>query len=193
MGFIVAAATTIALVPILVKANPFYTGTGAKSALASTTQMYIRPGLATSTLPIYDSYEQGGTNQTNSSNLTIPNTVAVLLQGFASSTASVVNAKCEFSDNYNPATGLGDWFDNEIYSTPATTTNGNPFNIGTAFSYQFTYASSTQGGAIVTPLENKFAKLVTCPVPLRFVRVVVSATGGNSSLWAAIIPTKQRN
>lgn len=169
-------------------ANPFYTGTRAVTATATSTQAYLRPGLATSTLPIYDSYETGGTNQTNSGNNTIPNTVTILLDGAASSTASVVSATCEFSDNYSPSTGNGDWYQNEIFSTTTV-----PQNIGIVNSFQFTYASSTVGAAGVPANTNRFQKLITCPVPLRYVRLVVSASGNNSSIWAAIIPTKQRN
>lgn len=165
-------------------ANPFYTGTKAQSATATTTVSYLTPGTATSTT-VYDSYEQYGTNQPNSGNLTIPDTVAIVLDGSASSTATTLTATCEFSDNYNGTTKNGDWYQNEIL--PATTSNTF---IAQPLTYSFTYASSTVGGVANTP---RFQKLVTCPIPTRFVRVVVTDTGAPASLWTEIIPTKERN
>lgn len=163
-------------------ANPFYTGTKAKSAAATTTLAYQTPGLATSTT-VYDSYEQTGTNQTNGGNLTIPNTVAVALQGQASSTATVLTIACEFSDDSI------DWYQNE---TVAATTTGTVL-ITTPISYNFVYASSTVGGAQVKATTNTFAKTFLCPVPLRYVRAVVTDSGANAGIWTTIIPTKQRN
>lgn len=169
-------------------ANPFYTAPKAVTATATSTQAYMTPGTATTT-PIYDSYEQYGTNQVNSGNITIPNTVAVVLDGRASSTATTLNVACEFSDNYNGTTGNGDWYQNEIY--PATTTGTQLITV--PLSFGFTYASSTVGGAGLSGSNNRFQKLVTCPVPLRYVRAVITVTGANASIWSAIIPTKQRN
>lgn len=174
----------------LTYANPFYTGTKAQSAVATTTIVFMTPGAATSTT-VYDSYEQYGTNQTNAGNLTLPNSVAVILDGRASSTATTVAVACEYSDNYNGSTGNGDWYQNEIYAP--TTTGALP--IGTALSFSFTYSSSTSqvGGVGGTASSNRFQKLVECPVPTRFVRAVVSVSGANVSVWTQIIPKKQRN
>lgn len=177
LGFL-AFATTI-------YANPFYAGLDAKSATATSTQVYLTPGTATSTV-IYDSYELYGTNQTNGGDTTIPDTVAILLQGAASSTATVVSVACEFSNNYTG--GNGDWYQNEIY--PATTTGAQ--SITTPLSFSFTYASTTVGGAAVLSNTNRFQKVVTCPAPTRFVRAVVSVTGANASIWTDIVPKKQR-
>lgn len=175
---ILAFATTL-------YANPFYAGLDAKSATATTTQTYMTPGAATSTVT-YDSYELYGTNQTNGGDTTIPDSVAILLQGVASSTATVVNVACEFSNNYSG--GNGDWYQNEIY--PASTTGA--LLINTPLSFSFTYASTTVGGAAVLSNTNRFQKLVTCPTPTRFVRAVVSVTGANASIWTDIVPKKQR-
>lgn len=170
-------------------ANPFYTGTKAQSATATSTQSFLNvPTAATSTTPIYDSYEQYGTNQPNSGNLTLPDSVAILLNGVASSTATTLTLSCEFSDNYNGLTGNGDWYQNEIY--PATSTG--PFSIGTPISFVFTYSTTTVGGVFLGSTQ-RFQKLVTCPVPLRYVRVVAVATGSSTSLWMQIVPKKQRN
>ncbi len=171
-------------------ANPYYLGLSASTAVATSTQAYMTPGAATST-PIYDSYEQYGTNQTNGGNLTVANQVAIKLQGVASSTATQVNVTCEFSDNYNGATGNGDWYQNEIIG--ATTTNAGVQGIGAVNSFNFTYASSTVGGAGVASTTNRFQKLIVCPVPLRFVRAVITVTGANGSIWAGIVPVKQRS
>lgn len=170
-------------------ANPFYTGTKAASATATTTVSFLTPGTGTTTTPIYDSYEVNGTNQTNGGNATLPNTVAILLDGVASSTASTLNIACEYSDNYNASTGNGDWYQNEIIA--ATSTNAVP--IFAPMSYGFTFSSSTTLVGAATAQANRFQKLVTCPVPLRYVRIVVTNTGAPASVWRAIIPTKQRN
>lgn len=171
-------------------ANPFYAGLSAQTAVAPTTQSYMTPGTATTT-PIYDSYEQYGTNETNGGNLTLPTQVAILLNGAASSTATVVNVACEFSNNYVGTTGAGDWYQNEIIG--ATTSNSGVQNIGAVNSFSFTYASSTVGGAGLAANTNSFKKVIVCPVPLRFVRAVITITGANGSVWSSIVPIKQRN
>lgn len=162
-------------------ANPFYTGSKAKSAAATSTQSFLTPGAGTTTSPLYDSYEVNGTNETNQGNITLPNSVAILLQGNASSTTSVLNMNCEYSDDNI------DWYQNEILSSTTT----NPANINNPASFSFTFATSTIGG--VTISQTRFAKLVECPVPLRYVRAVVSNTGSPLSVWVSIVPKKQRN
>lgn len=181
-----AAAIILFSYAALVYANPFYTGTKAASATATTTVTFMTPGTATTTT-IYDSYEQYGTNQANAGNITLPNSVAVVIDGRASSTATVINVACEFSDNYNGSTGNGDWYQNEIIA--ATTTGAT--NISVPLSTSFTYASTTLGGA--TTGTNRFQKLFECPVPLRYVRAVVTNTGANAATWTQIVPKKQRN
>lgn len=187
--FVPAAIVLVLILGIatIAHANPFYVGYSAKTATATSTQAYLTTGTAATSTVIYDSYEQFGTNQTNSANLTLPNTVAVLLNGVASSTSSVVTVICEYSDNYNGTTGNGDWYQNELL--PATSTI--PVGIGAPMAYSFVFAPATVGGILLP--NNRFQKVVTCPVPLRFVRTVVSVTGANASIYTAIIPTKQRN
>lgn len=167
----------------LVHANPFYTGTKAQTAVATSTFASINPGLGTTTL-LYDSYEQNGTNQTNSGNVTIPVTVALAIQGVASSSGTQVNIACEFSDDNK------DWYQNGIF--PATTTNPASATIANSFSFNYSTSTATVGGSNLST-TNRYAKLVTCPVPLRYVRAVISDTGSSTELWATIIPTKQRN
>lgn len=159
-------------------ANPLYTAGKARSALATSTLAYMTPGTATSTL-VYDSYEQLGTNQPNQGNITIPNTVALAIQGVGSSTASIVNLACEYSDD-----GI-DWYQNEMF--PATTSD--PVLITAPNTFTFTNASSTIGGVAF----NGFKKIITCPLPTRFVRAVASVTGDKAAIWDTFIPSKQRN
>lgn len=173
-----AAAIVLLSFAAVTFANPFYTGMKAKTSTATTTLAYLNAGTATSTL-VYDSYEQSGTNETNSGNITIPNTVALAIQGVGSSTSAVLNVTCEFSDDNV------DWYQNEIF--PATSTG--PIVINTPVSFTYTNASSTIGGVVATG----FKKLVQCPVPLRFVRAIIGNTGAGVGIWAAFIPTKQRN
>lgn len=165
-------------------ANPFYAGTAARSAAATTTLAYITAGNATTTAPVYDSYEQAGTNQANSANTTFPNEVTVAIQGAASSTATVVNTACEYSMD------AIDWYQNDTFSTST-----NPVNINTAASFTFSYASSTNtlGGAAPSASFNRFSKAFTCPVVMRYVRTVTSVTGAGAGIWTTIIPKKQRN
>lgn len=161
-------------------ANPFYTGTKAQTSSATTTPAYLSPGIATSTL-VYDSYEQNGTNQPNSDNVTLPNVVAVALQGNASSTLTTIAIACEFSDNNI------DWYQNEIY--PASSTGA--LNLSVPATFSFVFSSTTVDGIQISP--SRYQKLFECPVPLRYVRAVITDTGAGASVWATIIPTKQRN
>lgn len=171
-------------------ANPFYTGTKAQSATATSTQTQLRVGFATSTT-VYDSYEQYGTNQTNAGNLTLPDIVSFVIDGVASSTASVINAACEYSDNYNGSSFNGDWYQSDIVG--ATTTTPGIQNVSMPNSFSFTYASSTVGGAGLSGVNTRFQKLIQCQVPTRYVRLVVTNTGAAATVWVQAIPKKQRN
>lgn len=170
----------------VVHANPFYTGTRAATATATSSPTYLTAGTGTTTTPVYDSYEQNGTNQTNAGNITLPNQVAILLNGLASSTATVVNVTCEYSDDKI------DWYQNEIFDGATTT---NPVNIEKAQAFTFTYATTSAlvGGALFPSSASRYQKLFVCPVPLRYVRAVATNTGSSTALWIGIVPTKQRN
>ncbi len=170
-------------------ANPFFRASSAQTSTASvstlgatSTKTYMTPGTATST-PVYDSFEVNGTNQRNTGDSTVPNSVAIVLDGVASSTSTTVNVTCEFSDNWNGTNG--DWYQNEII----TATSSPQQTINTPASYTFVGVSSSVGGALVGSL--RFQKLVQCPVPLRYARAVISVTGANASMWSAIVPLKQ--
>jgi ABC-type maltose transport system permease subunit len=159
-------------------ANPFYNGPRAASATATTTVTYMTPGTATTTV-VYDSYEKIGTNQKVGGDTTLPNFVAVAVQGVSSSSISVLNIACEYSsDNL-------DWYQNDLFA--ATSSGVMPIAAPSTFSY--TFASTTLNGVAY---GNKFAKIVQCPVPLQYVRAVVTNTGANLSQWTAIYPVKQR-
>ncbi len=170
-------------------ANPSFTGTKAQSAMASSTQTQLRSGFASSST-VYDSYEQYGTNQPNGGQLTLPDSVAFALDGVASGTSSVINATCEFSDNWNGNTLNGDWYQNELVT--ASTTNAGAQVVNVPNSFTFTFASSTVGGAGLSGTNTRFQKLVQCPVPTRFVRLVVTNTGQAATVWVQAIPKKQR-
>lgn len=175
----IAAILIVLAFATIAHANPFYVGTKARTATATSTLAYMAPGAATTTI-VYDSYEQFGTNQANSGNQTIPNTVALGIQGIGSSTASVISVTCEFSDDNI------DWYQNELF--PATTSVPQLLTFPNSFT--FTNASSTIGGLTVA---NGYKKLLECPVPLRYVRAIISDTGASAAVWATFIPTKQRN
>ena len=169
-------------------ANPFYTGTKARSAAATSTLTYMTAGTGTSTSPVYDSYEVNGTNQTNGGNLTLPNSVALLVQGKASSTATAFNIQCEFADDL---TNGGDWYQNEMIASTS-----NPLAIAQPAAFLLNYASTTVGGVIaVAGANNTFSKLMECPAPLRYVRAVITIPPGalNGGIWASFVPKKQRN
>lgn len=185
---VIMAAIVFAFAGV-VRANPFYTGTKAQSANATSTQFQLIPGRATSTT-VYDAYEQYGTNQPNSATIVIPDALTVFLDGLASSTAANINVACEFSENYNGSTGNGDWY--QDFFTAATTTNPGVKNLQIPNSFTATYASSTVGGAPVTASTNRFQKAFQCPVSTRFTRVVVSSSVASTSVWVQIIPKKQK-
>lgn len=166
-------------------ANPAFIASRAVSATATTTVTYLTAGNTTTTSPIYDSYEAFGTNQTNQGNISLPNSVAILLQGTASSTATTVTVTCEFSED------LQDWYQNNI--NPGTTTPAISLAFPTTYSYTYAAATSLIGGNVLATSTNRFTKLFTCPVPLRYVRLIVTNTGSSTAIWTAIVPNKQRN
>lgn len=175
-------------------ANPFYvsskaqSGGTASSISASSTRASIPVGLGTTTI-VYDSYEMFGTIQPNQGNLTIPDTVSLALNGTGSSTLTVVNVACEYSDNWNGTNG--DWYQDEFLAATST----GVLSITTPVSRNFTVSSSTIGGvALGTSGSNiNFQKMMQCPINTRFVRAVITTTGANALLWAQWIPKKQRN
>lgn len=170
-------ATALMLTTGVAFATALFTGQRAMTATATTTVVYMTPGTATTTL-VYDSYEASGTNQTNSGNTVIPDTLALAVQGVSSSSASVLNIACEYSyDNI-------DWYQNDLFS--ATSSGVMPITAISSFSY--TFATTTLNGVAI---GNKYAKIVQCPVATRYMRAVITNTGANLSMWATFIPTKQ--
>jgi len=176
-------------------ANPLQFNAGAKTATATTTLTYMTPGTATSTTLVYDSYEIDGKNQTNQYNTWVPDKAHLLLQVNASSTASVFRVDLEYSNGTNCQTtpSACDWYGDGMF---ATTTN--PVSLNAKEYLQWTFASSTIGGvptstgltgASVT--NNRDNRIIEIPVPLRFVRAVISVTGANGAVYAEIQPLKQ--
>lgn len=172
------AFASLFLFATLASANPLYVSSKASTAIATTTVVYQGTGTATTTL-VYDSYESSGTNQQNNGNITVPNTIALAIQGTASSSSAIINIACEYSDD-----GI-DYYQNEIF--PATTTN--PINISVPNTFTFGVASSTVGGVAF----NGYKKLFTCPVPTRFVRAIITNTGAQIGFYSSFLPLKQRN
>jgi len=168
-------------------ANPYFVGSKAATATASSTQASIPVGLGTTTV-VYDSYEAFGTNETNQGNLTIPNAVALALNGRASSTATVVNIACEYSDNWNGTNG--DWYQNDLAVATST-----PLDVSVPLTISFKVSTSTLGGVTIPTSGSfiNFQKMVTCPIQTRFVRAVITTTGANAMLYAQWLPEKQRN
>lgn len=142
-------------------ANPSFFGIQSMTATATTTVASIAPGTATTTLT-FDSFSSGQQYAGDS--------VTLLLQSTGSSTAAVVNVNFQYSqDNV-------DWYNlNPLLGTATTSVN-----ISSALTYSFTPATtSIQKNAIATP------------VPTRYIRAVITATGTSSTVWASFIAKKQ--
>lgn len=172
-------------------ANPFYTAPKASSATATSTLSFVTTGAATSTT-VYDSYESpstanpaGGTNETAGGNITRPDDVTVAMQGVASSSITIVNVICEYSED------RVDWYQNNV----ASSTSSSSISVVNSFTFLYASSTNTVGGGGVSAAYNKFFKAFVCPVLMRYVRVVVSVTGTNAGIgvYVAILPKKQRN
>jgi hypothetical protein len=90
------------------KANPSVFASAAQSELATTTTTTITPGAATTTV-VYDAFESAGTNQNFSGNMVLPSKLALNLQMRASSTATILTAAIEHSQD------AIDWYQSNVY------------------------------------------------------------------------------
>lgn len=193
-------AFSLALLPFsvpLALANPVYfvpTVQTSGTSFASSTISYLTPGTGTTTL-YYNSYNQGINYKTEDASL--------LVQYAASSSNAVMNINVEYSHgNYAGADCIAvpsacDWYKDDINSfnatTSATTNNLLPVN---TFTWQF--ASSTLGGAAVTNANGATStKIIRISTPTIYTRVIFtmanpSASSGNASIWAQIIPSRQK-
>ncbi len=167
-----------------VHANPSTFAISTSTSAATTSPAYLTAGLSTSTLPVYDAYTQtlngGATFKADFAGL--------LIQLAASSTATVLSANVEYSNN-----GI-DWYRNFAIdpNQPATTT-APVFKLGNPFSMSWTFASSTMGGTGLTNANSATSTAaVLIPTPFRYTRVWFGLSGGNGAIWAQLIPIKER-
>ena len=159
----------------VVKANPPTFLRINSTATATTTLIYMTPGTATTTL-VYDAYKFDGTSEVNGS---LFFNLAIQLK--ASSTATVLVTKFEFSND-----GV-DWYENNLNTYAA-----GAIAIVVPNSYTWTYASTTVGGAAIGASEDRGTKIISVPVPTRYVRAVFSLTGASGGIWAEALGIKQR-
>lgn len=156
-------------------ANPLRPVTAASTADATTTVSYMTPGLATTTTAVFDSFASGAN--------AYPDRAALLTQFTASSTASILGIRLEYSqDNI-------DWYADNLNEL-ATTSWSNP--IATPSSFTWTFASTTPGAGAVTN-TNRSNKVIFIEVPTRYIRAVYTITGGNGGVWGSILPQRQSN
>lgn len=160
--------TIFALIALLiggsVLANQSYFSAGTKSATATTSVVYMTPGTATTTIT-YNTYAGGNTQKTDGA--------IVLVQSIASTSASVQTINVQYSMD-----GI-DWF--SLTNTNASTSPTQILDNALAYTLTGNATASTTRRAVF--LET----------PTRYVRVVVSATTGNSSIWGWILPWKEHN
>lgn len=174
IAFIGAVLVTLGLASVA-HANPSYFVPTVQSAPATTTVNYMTSGTATTTLPVYDSFNSGSTYKTD---------FAVLLEQFiGSSTSSVLNTNIEYSQD-----GV-DWYQDGIIQNATTT---QPVNITAANYYTFAWTGKQAGGLAGSNATSTRAIMI--PTPLRFTRVVLSMPVGSAAgaTWAQIVPIKQK-
>lgn len=154
-------------------ANPSYFPPSGKSATATTTVEYLRPGLSTSTPP-FDSYLVNQSSTVNQ-NPTAVDSLALAVQFAGSSTASTVNLYPQYSpDNIH-------WYP---YASSTI------LNIPVSFSW--TFASTTPGVEGTNATSTRVFKL---DVVSRYTRVVIGMPAGsaNGAVWTEFISIKQRS
>lgn len=132
---------------------------------ASTSVIYMSPGTATTT-NVIDSSRVGPGYAIDSASL--------LIEFIASSTASTLKWKFEFSQD-----GI-DWYsDNQELSTNATTTT----QVRDFKEFSWTFASTTVGTQ--TAPQSTGRKLISVPTPTRFTRTVFYLPAGSTNAAVA--------
>lgn len=165
------------------QANPSYFAIGTTTAAATTSPAYMTPGTGTSTSPIYDAYAQTLSGGVSSK----ADTVGMLVQFTASSSATVLNASVEYSQD-----GI-DWYRNFVVDPNQTGTSTAPiFSVANPYSFRWQFASSTVGGIVVPPNSNRSTAALLIPTPFRYTRVVFTLTGAAGAVWAQLVPIKER-
>ncbi len=162
-----------------VHANPsYYTGVVTTNYAATTSPAFLTPGTATTTTPIYNAYA----STTNGGLTTKADSAGLLVRFCGSSTNAVLNNSVEYSQD-----GI-DWYRNFVLD-PRQTGTTTPQTIGTPFSQNWKFASSTLGGAAGADLCSTAATVI--PTPFQYTRVVSSITGANGSVWVELVPIKE--
>lgn len=174
-------------------ANPSFLGSKASSSTASSTVTYMTPGTATTTV-IYDSYGQGGTNQTSAYNSSKTDEAFLAIQLTASSTSTTLNVDLEFANGSNcyAAPNTCDWYRNNLEALSTTT---SPALLNQNQTMTWTFASSTQGQIGDPTKINRVNKMVTIPTPTRYTRAIFTLPAGsaNGAVYAEIQPVKEVN
>lgn len=170
----------------IVHANPtFYPAGKALNDTATTSFYTMSAGTATATIS-YDAFANG--NNTQSTN------ALLVIQFTASTSAPTLKARVEYSEDNI------DWYPSNLAITVATTSLiANPFS-----EYQFNFGTSTFAGdfggtgvastTFGTSPNARIHQSLVIPTPLRYTRVklYIPVSGGSGSLWAKILPWKER-
>lgn len=175
--------------------NASYFGPTAQtgSANATTTPSFLTiGGTATTTAVVYDTYGIDGTNENAGQSLDVSDSVALLEYVQASSTLSIFRTNVEYSEGAPGVScvstpNLCDWYENNLDTYAA-----GVISIQVPNSYSYQYASTTVGSGSALANQNRGTKVIGLKVPTRYVRVFVSISGNNGSVYLKFIPKKQR-
>lgn len=180
--FVVAAMCLSGL--LVARANPGGFPPGARTATATSTPTALSNGSGVSTV-VYDAYNINGTNQGTTGVTTDTDSASLLVQFTASSTASKLKIAFEFSQD-----GI-DWYADGTSVLLASSTTGTVI-ANTPDFISWTFASTSLNGASIAANNNFATELFNAPTPARYVRSVITATGGNALVWAQFVPKKQQ-
>lgn len=167
------------------KANPsFFLRGNATSApfcgtlTATTSPTYMAVGLATSTVT-FDT----GCNAAQSAD-----SIALLMQFVASSTASILTANIQYSQDNVDWYAIGYAGGSEVNSASSSPSISSVQQL----SYQF--SSTTINLAAVTSANSATStRIVRLPTPTRYIRVVYSITGAAGAIWSEFVAKRQGN
>lgn len=161
-----------------------------RPAVATSSPSYMTPGTATTTYSV----------DTGAGNTFAPNNVAILLTQFtASSTASVLAWRYEFSQDSscgtNPTTA--DWYAYDAPITENAVGTTSPLALSSLpLENKWTFASSTPGAGAATSTGadgNTIKKAILVPLHTRCARAMfyVPVGAGNAGVWAEWVAKKE--
>lgn len=188
--FVIAAIAAVLLAMGAVGiafANASFFGIGAQTSVATSSPAYMTPGTATSTV-YWDTYQtQGGVP-------TRPDLATLLVLFNASNTSATLGIALEFADNISGVNCVTtptacDWYRNYVSDPVMFGTTTPAVGIGEPFTVSWKFASSTMGGSATTSPYSTAA--ITVPTPTRYMRAVLTMTGGNGAVWARLAPVMQ--